>query len=175
MPYRFQLVDYFRFAFILLLGGVSIIVLSGRVVPFLNSLDLIFHEAGHVILFFLGEYAMILGGTIGQLTIPSMFAVYFLRENNFYAVSVMLWWFGENFINISVYAADVRAQTLPLLGGDSSIHDWNYLLGKVGLLEYDLLISWAFWLIGAVLMFAALTIAVLAIFRMSVDKSSTLY
>jgi hypothetical protein len=40
--------------------------------------------------------------------------------------------------------ADARAQQLPLLTvGDSEyvIHDWNYLFGKLGLLEHDVQIA----------------------------------
>ena len=40
--------------------------------------------------------------------------------------------------------ADARAQDLPLLTvGDAEyvIHDWNYLFGKIGVLEHDIQIA----------------------------------
>ncbi len=32
--------------------------------------------------------------------------------------------------------ADAKKRTLPLLGGDPAGHDWNYLLGQLGLLNW---------------------------------------
>ncbi|MEP6732973.1 MAG: hypothetical protein ABJE10_20185 [bacterium] len=34
-----------------------------------------------------------------------------------------------------MYAADARAQELPLVGGGE--HDWAYLLGETGMLSHD--------------------------------------
>ena len=48
-----------------------------------------------------------------------------------------LLWLGQNFINISVYAADAQARKLPLLGGNTVYHDWHYLLSEIGLLQFD--------------------------------------
>ncbi len=48
-----------------------------------------------------------------------------------------LLWLGQNFINISVYAADAQARKLPLLGGNKVYHDWNYLLTEIDLLKFD--------------------------------------
>ena len=45
-------------------------------------------------------------------------------------------WVGQNIINVSVYAGDAVAMQLPLLGGDSVIHDWNYLLGTLHVLKW---------------------------------------
>jgi hypothetical protein len=47
--------------------------------------------------------------------------------------------------------ADARAQDLPLLAaGDPEfvIHDWNYLFGKLGVLEHDIQIASAVRAIG---------------------------
>src|SRR3712207_7366884 len=35
----------------------------------------------------------------------------------------------------SVYAGDAVAMQLPLLGGDDSMHDWNWMLDELGLLS----------------------------------------
>ena len=48
-----------------------------------------------------------------------------------------LLWLGQNFINISVYAADAQARKLPLLGGNKVYHDWHFLLSEIGLLKFD--------------------------------------
>ena len=75
------------------------------------------------------------GGTLFQLIMPAIFVGYFLRRKDSHSASVALWWVAQNFWNISVYAADARAQELPLVGGGE--HDWAYLLGELHWLQYD--------------------------------------
>ncbi len=54
-------------------------------------------------------------------------------------MSVVLFWLGQNFINVSRYVKDAQAMNLPLvsIGGGDSIHDWNYILLKMNLLRHD--------------------------------------
>ena len=59
-------------------------------------------------------------------------------------IQIGLLWLGQNLINISVYAADAQAQKLPLLGGNSVYHDWHYMLGEIGLLEYSAEVGYFF-------------------------------
>ncbi len=72
-----------------------------------------------------------------QIILPSLIAWYFWRNHYRTGTQIGLLWLGQNFINISVYAADARAQKLPLLGGSKVYHDWNYMLGELNLLSYD--------------------------------------
>jgi hypothetical protein len=59
-------------------------------------------------------------------------------------VQFSLLWLGQNLINISVYAADARAQRLPLLGGHNVYHDWHYMLGQLNILNYDTVVGYLF-------------------------------
>ena len=63
-----------------------------------------------------------------------------------------LLWLGQNFVNISVYAADAQKRKLPLLGGNNVYHDWNYLLSEIGILKYDAEVGY-FFLGIAILLF----------------------
>ena len=68
-----------------------------------------------------------------------------------------LFFFFEQFLPISVYMADARAQELPLLtvgDTDKVIHDWNYLFTKFGVLDHDTQIAQAFRIIGWIGMLA---------------------
>ncbi|MDR2017997.1 MAG: hypothetical protein LBQ00_03865 [Syntrophobacterales bacterium] len=40
-----------------------------------------------------------------------------------------VFWFGENFLNVGVYAAGAKEVTLSLVGGGG--HDWNYSLAPL--------------------------------------------
>jgi hypothetical protein len=96
-----------------------------------------------------GEVIGFLGGTLMQLLVPAAFVVYFARRGDRYGSSVLLWWVAQNCWNISVYVKDARAEELPLVGGGE--HDWNYLLGRAGLLEHDQALGTLIQLAGAIL------------------------
>ena len=79
--------------------------------------NLVFHEAGHIILIPLGEFMSILGGSLFQVLIPLVFLVAFLLKRDAFAATVMMWWTGQSLIDLAPYIADARAQRLVLLGG----------------------------------------------------------
>ena len=61
---------------------------------------------------------------------------------------ISLFWLGHSFLNVAVYASDARARQLPLLGGNRAGHDWHYMLGRLGILEYDHFVGWIFFALG---------------------------
>lgn len=101
----------------------------------MDSVDLAIHETGHLVFAPCGEFVTVAGGTIMQLLLPAIFAGYFWRRDDGYGASVALWWVAQSAGNVATYAADARAQELPLVGGGE--HDWAYLLGETGLLARD--------------------------------------
>ena len=102
-----------------------------------DGANLLIHEAGHPIFGVLGiRFLMMLGGTLMQLAMPAAFCIHFLRHDQPRSADVCLFWIGLNLLHIGRYAADARAQELPLVG--SGEHDWTYLLDAVGLLRFDL-------------------------------------
>ena len=90
-----------------------------------------------------------------QIILPLIIAAYFFRNNYRTGVQFGLLWLGQNFINISVYSADAQARKLPLLGGNKVYHDWHYLLGEIGILEYDYLVGYTFLGIAIVIFLVA--------------------
>jgi len=104
-----------------------------RPYPFIDWVNLAFHEAGHLFLRPFGQTLHILGGTLMQLFVPALLVGYFLlKQEKPFSSAICLWWFGENFINISVYMADARDLKLALVGGGE--HDWTQLFYQFGLL-----------------------------------------
>jgi hypothetical protein len=99
---------------------------------FLDGVNLVFHEAGHLILAFGGETLHFLGGTLGQLFFPAAAVFHFRRRGDAFASAVCALWLGESLMNVAVYLGDARTQALPLVGGH--VHDWGWLLGRAGLL-----------------------------------------
>jgi len=122
---------------------------------FLDNVNLLLHEAGHVLWGWGNEAQRALGGTLGQLMWPAIFAVYFRwwRTDRF-AAWCCVWWFGQNFMSISRYMNDAAAMQLPLVGGDQ--HDWNFLFRRWHVLDDTTEIARFFFGLGAVIMVATL-------------------
>lgn len=100
---------------------------------FIDGVNLLFHEAGHLFLSFMGPTVHFLGGTIGQLFFPVACAFHFMKDAKFFEAWLMGIWFAESLMNTARYLGDAMAQLLPLVGGH--IHDWNWLLGRWGVLS----------------------------------------
>lgn len=122
----------------------------------IDNADLVIHEAGHFFFAFFGKYIYTLGGSLMQILLPGCIFWYFLSKYYRTGMQFTLLWTGQNFVNISVYAADARAQKLPLLGGNSVYHDWHYLLGEINLLEYDQELGYIIFGIGILVFLTAL-------------------
>jgi hypothetical protein len=119
----------------------------------LSGVDLAVHETGHLVFAPFGELAGFAGGTLLQLLMPAAFVAYFLRRGERHSASVALWWIAQNLWNVSVYAGDARAESLPLVGGGE--HDWAYLLGRFGWLEHDAGVARGFHFAGVLVYLAA--------------------
>jgi hypothetical protein len=116
----------------------------------IDGVNLVIHEAGHPIFSPFGEFLMIAGGSLFQVIMPTLFVGYFWYHSKYYSAALVLFWVGESILNVSVYAGDSLALQLPLLGGQDSIHDWNYLLSSLNLLPATAKVAGAIRLFGTV-------------------------
>lgn len=126
---------------------------------FIDGADLIFHEAGHTIFSFFGTFIHVLAGSGFQILLPLCIALYFFYQKQYISGSLCLLWVGQNFLNVSVYAGDAIRMELDLLGGDSVIHDWNYLLESTGLLSYAPRIASIFHSLGILFIITGTTLS----------------
>lgn len=107
---------------------------------FIHGVNLIFHEAGHVIFMPFGEFMTILGGSLFQCLLPFLLMIVFLRQENqsWLGAIFCLWWTGQNMTDVALYISDASARSLPLIGGMSEeAHDWGNLLTMTNMLHYD--------------------------------------
>ena len=82
-----------------------------------HAFDLIVHEAGHFIFRFFGQTMMVAGGSLLQILLPALFVYQGLYWSNRIGTQLALLLLGQNFVDVSIYAADAQARALPLLGG----------------------------------------------------------
>jgi hypothetical protein len=111
-----------------------------------HAFDLIIHEAGHFFFRFFGRFMMIAGGSLLQLLLPALFVFQGVYWSNKLGTQLALLLLGQNFVDVSVYAADAQARALPLIGnlGPES-HDWHNMLAMLGWLEHTALIAGAIY------------------------------
>lgn len=128
---------------------------------FMHLVNLPFHESGHIFFRIFGQFMIILGGSLTQCLVPLICLLTFLvKTKDPFAASVSLWWLGENLIDLAPYINDARALKLILLGGVTGrdvedYHDWEFILRKLSLLEYDHLMAQTAHMIGSLLMIIA--------------------
>lgn len=115
---------------------------------FMHSINLAFHEAGHVLFRPFGWFMTVLGGSLFQLLMPVIVMAAFLwKHHNAFGAAVALWWLGQSLMDLAPYINDARTQQLQLVGGGSGWerpgdHDWNNILGYLNLLHRDARIAW---------------------------------
>lgn len=143
-----------------------------------SGLNLVLHEAGHLVLlwpqaWFGWELLMVAGGTLFEVGIPATVAIYFWKRADVFGATVALFWMGTALLGVAPYAADARAQLLPLVsvGGGPVGHDWYRMLGAWGLLGQDQRIGAAFRSAGLLAMMASFAAACLVL-RWMADASS---
>ena len=120
---------------------VGLIYNNGEFIPLLDHFTLLIHEGGHGIF---GSFIYTLVGYLIHILIDLIFIFYFYTNNKNIGVQFSLVFLGENLLNISKYASDAQAQRLPLLGGNKVYHDWNFILRKMNILEYDYAVGYFF-------------------------------
>jgi hypothetical protein len=131
---------------------------------FLDLVDLPIHETGHLIFRILGEFMMIVGGSLFQIIFPAVFVGYFVWHFKYYSAAIVLFWVGQSILNVYVYAADAQVMQLVLTSGftgsEGSFHDWNYMLARLGLLDSTKTVAGLIRAIGTLTIIAAAVLSI---------------
>lgn len=135
------------------LYGLWIFVRTPGHMPLLVTANILLHEAGHPAFSVFGRTAMFYGGTIFQLAFPLAALWTFFARREMQGVAFAIFWLGSNLIYVGIYMADARAGVLPLIGGGE--HDFEFIFGQLGLLEWDTTIGLLTRVLGWLTMAAA--------------------
>jgi len=129
---------------------------------FMHRVNLVFHEAGHMLFMPFGSFMGVLGGTLGQLIMPLVVAAALVIKNrDNFGGSIGLWWFGQSMMDCAPYINDARDLQLMLLGGGTGadrpgMHDWQNILLDLGLIEHERKIAWMADALGSLIVIVAL-------------------
>lgn len=120
---------------------------------FMDGVDTLFHEAGHPLFGLFGsDFLMVLGGTLMQLIMPLAVMAYFIGTGQRFSAALTGAWVSQNMFNIAHYAGDAVLMELPLVGNGDRVHDWNYMLTELDMLNRDYLVSGAIHKAGVALL-----------------------
>jgi len=110
---------------------------------FIHNVNLVFHEAGHVLFAIFGNRTLtVLGGSLNQILIPFIVLITFFYKSDTAGTAFALFWFFGNFLDVGIYMADGRYLNLPLIGGlGMEAHDWRNLFNWYDLWSIDQLLS----------------------------------
>ena len=98
------------------------------------------HEFGHLFFaVFGGEWLTIAGVSLMQLAVPLGAAAIMRYYRDWFGVASCGLWLASSLADLAPYIADARAMEFDLVSfsSDGGEHDWNYLLGKAGMLWQD--------------------------------------
>jgi len=128
---------------------------------FMHRVNLVFHEAGHVIFRPFGQFMTVLGGSLAQLLMPAIVAgVLAVKNRDNFGASIGLWWLGQSMKDLAPYINDARDLQLQLLTGHSQdvpeTHDWANILLDLGLIFREKKIAHADDIIGSLIILLAL-------------------
>ena len=121
-----------------------------------HNVDLIFHEAGHLVFSFFGVFIEALGGTLMQCLVPIIVMLYFLRKKENFSAAVGLWWLGQNFLDVAPYIYDAWDRALPMISQHGK-HDWHFILGRLNRLDQYAEISAVVAKLGRLAIFLSLS------------------
>lgn len=111
---------------------------------FIDNVNLVIHEGGHLLFGWMGETMGLWGGTLLQWLVPTLLAAWFFVQRQTYGFVFCLFFLFENFLYTATYMADARAQVLELVTvGDADVvgHDWNMIFTSLGVLQHDTAIA----------------------------------
>ena len=145
---------FFIWGWSFILGGIDWQSIGGS---FLHNINLPFHEFGHLLFMPFGRFWHISGGSLFQILLPLLILLGFsIQQKDNFGASIMLWWCGQNFIDVSPYIADAQLRALPLISGlGEESHDWGNLLTMTGNLKHTHTIASSCFTMGCILIFVS--------------------
>jgi len=129
------------------------------------------HELGHLILGPLGAWPGIAGGSLAQLAVPAAAVWILARQRDYFGIAVGMAWLAFSLFGLATYIGDARARELPLVAlTPDPIHDWNWMLGRLGLLSADHALAFVCRAAAAVLWAAAMVLGGCLLWVMGTDR-----
>lgn len=141
-----------------------------------KGINLGFHEMGHVVFNPFGQFIGVAGGSLFQCMVPLLSTIMFYRQRDYFGIAFCFAWLSTNLFDVATYAADASAMELPLVtpfkGDGETIHDWNFILENLHMLQYDQQIAFALRALAVLSMLFFFALGGWLIFNMANTKKA---
>ena len=132
---------FFAYLFILILQQ-STSATPNFIVAGMSFIDFGVHEASHLVFAFLPSILVASAGSIGEIAFTILIVIAAFKAHSYFAMIFGALWTMLAMNSVGRYIADARAQILPLIGPTpDALHDWHFILGQLGWLQYDMIIG----------------------------------
>jgi hypothetical protein len=143
-----------------------------------QSFDFWMHELAHIATAMLPALITAASGSLSELLLGSVLIFGAFKTRCYFAAMFCCLWMMLACQSVGIYMADARAQRLDLVslggalsGGDTVIHDWNYIFGKLNLLRLDRFIGGSVRVVGVLIGLFGLGFALWLMIRMAGEGS----
>lgn len=132
------------------------------------GLTLVLHELGHLFFSAFGQTIMLLGGSVTQLLVPTLVALYLLFfQRDWFGLVVGFSWLSFSTFELATYVGDANKNQLALVGmGDKVLHDWDTLLTQWHVLNHCDTFALLLRVVAALLFAGAMALGGWLLFRM---------
>lgn len=138
----------------------------------------IVHEGGHGVCYVLPcpTFIMVINGTLFQLLFPYLVGYYYKRKNQIFPYLMGLFFLGISLQYTAWYISTANEGAMVVASnsflGQDGLHDFNYILSSLHLLEYNHFISVLTRFIAYIIMFYSFTkMLILAFFNSTKNKA----
>jgi hypothetical protein len=146
--------------------------------PFLisiaQSFDFMLHEMAHIVTAFLPALLTAAAGSISELLLGATLVIMAWRQRSYFTVLITSLWCMLACQSVGTYMADARQERLQLVslggalsGSDKTIHDWNFIFGRLHMLAFDRFIGGCVRAVGVVIGLGGLIFSAWLIYRMA--------
>ena len=136
------------------------------------------HEMAHAVTGWLPAVLTAAMGSVAELALPLTVIFISYHRRAYVTTFISTAWIHLSTMSVGRYIADAQTQRMPLVSIDSTLnedglalHDWNFVLGKLGLLEYGTFIGTSFKLVGIALAVSTLITYAYCIYLMTKKRN----
>jgi len=144
------------------------------IINIVQSFDFFLHEMAHIVTAFLPAIMTAAAGSFSLLLLGAILVLGAFKSKTYVTSLICCLWLMLACQSVGTYMADARAQKLDLFslgaalsGSDKATHDWNFVFGKLHLLNYDTFIGGSVRLLGVLVGLFGLCFSAWLIYRMA--------
>jgi hypothetical protein len=135
------------------------------------------HEFGHLAFALFGTFVGVAGGSLMQLLVPIGAMALMYRQKDWFGIAFSGTWLAQSLVDLAYYIGDSRSLLRdyvslggeagdPDSGGETTGHDWQYLLQQMHLITHDTQIAAGVRALGMAVLWASIAFSLWLFWQM---------